>query len=162
MTKDGMYPYTTNIYNVENILTKHERGVDTEDVLENILSENKDSIKPKVSGVALSSVPMIEIRNSTITSIDQTKRQEKGNVIGPRVKDTGHEISKVWMKKTLGGIHAPVENSIRTMTTSRSRTNGYKTMSMANIIIFSALFGVVLTKEIGEIKENSLLKESSR
>ena len=35
-------------------------------------------------------------------------------------------------------------------------------MSMTNIIIFSVLIGGVLTKEIGGMKENSLLKESSR
>ena len=42
------------------------------------------------------------------------------------------------MKKTWKGIHAPVENSIIAMTTSHSKTNEHKMMSMTNIIIFSA------------------------
>ena len=112
MTNNGIYPFTTNIYNVESILTKHERGIYTEDTLENILSENKDSIKPKVPEAALSSVPMIEISKSTITNIDQTKKQEKGNEFGARMKDTDHMMSKDCIEKTWGGIHAPVENSI--------------------------------------------------
>ena len=80
----------------------------------------------------------------------------------PRVESTGHEISKDCMKKTWEGIDAPVENNMRAPITSHSKTNEHKMVSVTNIIIFSALFGVVLTKEIGEIKENSLLKESSR
>ena len=93
------------IYNVDSVVTRRERGGDTTDALENKLPRNKDSFKPEVPGVALSSVPMIEISDSTITSIDQTKKQEKGNDIGPRVKDTGHKISKDCIEKTWGGIH---------------------------------------------------------
>ena len=35
-------------------------------------------------------------------------------------------------------------------------------LSVANIIIFSTLFGVVLTKEIKGLRENEILKESSK
>ena len=41
MTNNGIHPFTTNIYNVESILMKHERGFYTEDTPEKNLSENK-------------------------------------------------------------------------------------------------------------------------
>ena len=82
VTNNEMYSHTMNTYNVDDVILKPERGIDTVGTHEDILSESKDNIKPKASGAALSTVPMIEIRNSTIASTDQTTRQEKGNDIG--------------------------------------------------------------------------------
>ena len=116
---------------MNNVMLKPERGIDTVDAHEDILSENKDNVKTKASAATPSNA-----------SSDQTKRQEEGNDIGnettsspaedatdtllhpgPRVKDIGHEISKDCMKKTRRDIHAPVENSVRTIITSHSKTN---------------------------------------
>ena len=66
------------------------------------------------------------------------------------------------MRKTWKSIDTSVENNTKALIASHSKTNEYKILSVANIIIFSRLFGVVLAKEIGGMKENSLLKESSR
>ena len=56
----------------------------------------------------------------------------------------------------------PVKNEIRASITSHPKTEKFKMLSVANIIIFSTLFGVVLTKEIKGLRENEILKESSR
>ena len=39
-----------------------------------------------------------------------------------------------------------------------SRTNGFQMISTSNILILSTLFGLVLTKNLGEITENRLVK----
>ena len=39
-----------------------------------------------------------------------------------------------------------------------SRTNGFYMISTSNILILSTLFGLVLTKDLGEITENKLVK----
>lgn len=66
------------------------------------------------------------------------------------------------MREKWKSIDTSVESTIRTPITSFSKKNEFKILSVANIIIFSTLFGVLLTKEIGGLRENGLLKETSR
>ena len=56
-----------------------------------------------------------------------------------------HEIGAEHMRKAWKGMDTLVENNIRPSITSHSKTKEFKMLSVANIIIFSTLFGVVLT-----------------
>ena len=63
--------------------------------------------------------------------------------------------------KSKGSAIAIKDNSISPMA-NFSKTNGFQMMSISNIMIISTLFGVILVKDLGGVRENELVRDTSK
>ena len=65
------------------------------------------------------------------------------------------------MREISKGNAKTIENSLKPSIASFSKTHGFQIMSVTNIIILSTLFGGVLTKDLGGLRENELPRDTS-
>ena len=71
-------------------------------------------------------------------------------------------IETKYVREISKGNAKTIENILKPPIASFSKTHGFQMMSVTNIIILSTLFGVVLTKDLGGLRENGLLKDTSK
>ena len=151
----------------KNVIKISDESMETSDTIRSnkndILHNIKDfkEMSPRKGGKG-DMVP--DIKKSKETNNDPSLNLEKeymNNALGDERKDVP-KLHTNYVKEKRKCIDKGIEGTLRTPITSLSKRNEFKILSVANIIIFSALFGVVLTKEIGGLRENGLLKETSR
>ena len=98
------------------------------------------------------------------TNRDSTINVQKGCMSKP-LKDQKEDdvnIHTEYVRLKSKGIAKAIEDNLKPPIARFSKTNGFQTMSIANIIIFSTLFGVVLAKDLGGLRENGLVRDKSK
>ena len=83
------------------------------------------------------------------------------NDLGDERKDVT-ELHTDYEDKTRKCIDRGIEGTLRKLMASFSNTYRFQVISAANIIILSTLFGTVLTKNLEGLRENELIKETSK
>ena len=83
------------------------------------------------------------------------------NDLGDERKDVT-KLYTDYVNKTRKCIDRGIEGTLRKPLISFSNTNSFQVISVTNIIILSTLFGTVLTKNLEGLRENELIKETSK